>query len=114
MPTRDLAFNLLNGTLPAEYSRITGMRVMNVENNYLTGTLPAAWSTMKRLETLCGSPPPLAMHSPRWELRRQLLPGPRYRRLADVCLRARRNLAYNTLRGSLPGSWSSWLQVTEM
>jgi hypothetical protein len=44
-----LAGHTFNGTLPASWTRLEQLRVLDVSNNSLTGSLPAWYSSMRQL-----------------------------------------------------------------
>ena len=88
-----MARNMLTGTIPSDFSAISGLASLDLSNNYLTGTIPVLPAMMSVFTFI-------VPHAYTGE------------RLVDhscspfSCGRAL-TLANNRLTGSLPASWTS-------
>eukprot|EP00899_Mesostigma_viride_P027136 jgi/Mesvir1/7607/Mv06338-RA.1 len=48
----DISHNILSGSLPPEFSRMTRLETLNVRGNRITGTIPFSFDTLRRLTNL--------------------------------------------------------------
>lgn len=53
LPTRDLADNRIEGSLPDEWARgMDSLRAANLSNNSISGALPDKWANLTSLQAL--------------------------------------------------------------
>ena len=80
------------GSLPAAWSRLTNLQVLNLSSNALTGTLPPEWSGLAGLQLL--------------DLNSNAINGTLPRAWGSMAGLQVLDLTFNALNGTLPPSWS--------